>query len=174
MLKSPSSPCVVNGFTMKSELVDGLPLRRGCVRAPASSLRRADASAFPSPFARAPVSSARYSREREMASWRMSAMSGARSARKIMPAIFPESSSLEPNIAANCAVWARKLITAARVAAMVVMSMSLFLMCPSSCAKTPRNSSGVKMASIPSVTATIAFLGVGPVANAFGVWVGTR
>lgn len=50
--------------------------------------------------------------------------------------------------------------------------MSLFATWLSSCASTPLSSSWSSNCIIPSVHATTAFFGLGPVANAFGVCVG--
>lgn len=58
------------------------------------------------------------------------------------------------------------------VAAIVVTSISLFLMWLISWARTPLSSLSSSIDSIPCVHATTAFFGFGPVANAFGVLVG--
>ena len=62
----------------------------------------------------------------------------------------------------------------ASVAAIVEISTSRFFTCASSCASTPSSSSSFRMRMIPSVTATAAWCGFRPVANALGVSVGMR
>ena len=51
---------------------------------------------------------------------------------------------------------------------MLETKISLFFICDNSCARTPSNSSLFKSFKIPVVTATFAFFGFLPVANAFG------
>ena len=60
-------------------------------------------------------------------------------------------------------------MTPARVAAMVMIKVSRFCTCDSSCAKTPSSSSSSSMRMMPSVTATAACSGLRPVAKALGV-----
>ncbi len=84
------------------------------------------------------------------------------------PAIgLPPSSSLEspPKKKPNCASIE---IAPATVAATVIVSVSRFLMCASSCAITPSSSSRETSRRIPSVTHTTAFSGLRPVAKALG------
>ena len=59
-------------------------------------------------------------------------------------------------------------MAAANIAAMLETKISLFFICDNSCARTPSNSSLFKSFKIPVVTATFAFFGFLPVANAFG------
>jgi hypothetical protein len=71
-----------------------------------------------------------------------------------------------PNRASN-------VMAAAIVAATVEVSMSRFLMWASSWAITPASSSLSSVSMIPRVTATTAFSGLRPVANALGWSFGT-
>ena len=56
----------------------------------------------------------------------------------------------------------------ASIAAILETRISLFLICESSWANTPSSSSRFNKLIIPVVTATLAFFGFLPVANAFG------
>jgi hypothetical protein len=71
-----------------------------------------------------------------------------------------------PNHSAMCAI---NVIAAAIVAAIDEMRMSLCWTWASSCAIRPANSSGERNLRIPSVAATVAWVGLRPVANALGV-----
>ncbi len=75
----------VNGFTMKRLAVAGCAVMDGTAVAACSRRASARASASGSPEMAAPLSSARYSREREMPSWIRVAAMGATSIIK-MPA----------------------------------------------------------------------------------------
>jgi hypothetical protein len=68
----------------------------------------------------------------------------------------------------NMPNWASIEIAPAIVAVMVIVSVSRFLMCASSCAITPATSSRDIMLSNPVEAATAACCGLRPVANAFG------
>ena len=59
----------------------------------------------------------------------------------------------------------------AKKLASVMISTSRLPMCESSCARTPSTSCGSSVCQSPVVTATAAFFGLRPVANAFGIWV---
>ncbi len=59
-------------------------------------------------------------------------------------------------------------IAPAMVAVIVMISVSRLRMCASSCAITPAASSRESICSRPVFTATAAFCGLRPVANAFG------
>ena len=74
-------------------------------------------------------------------------------------------SRLPPKNMPNCASIE---IAPAMVAVIVMISVSRFLMCASSCAITPATSSRDIMLSRPVVAATAACSGSRPVANAFG------
>lgn len=103
---SPCSPCVLNGFIMNSELVALLPCSGVCLH-PLSSFSRADASAFASFVVLAPLSSARYSLERDIASCNIAAIIGVVIAiASVLKALIAPPSSRPPNIAANCAICA--------------------------------------------------------------------
>jgi hypothetical protein len=80
---------------------------------------------------------------------------------------------MPPNIAANCAMRATMRITPASVAAMALISVSRLRTWESSCASTARSSARESMRMMPSVTATAAWDGLRPVANAFGASLGT-
>ena len=73
-----------------------------------------------------------------------------------------------PNIPANIAKFANIDIAPAIVAVTVMMSVSRFLTCASSCAITPAISFVFKRSRSPVVAATAAFSGFRPVAKAFG------
>ena len=120
---------------------------------------------------RAPVSSAKYSREREMAIWMMLAAMGARMAsRNAAMGLVPPSSSLllPPKMAANCMKLAMLTMTEASTPATVWIRMSRLAIWPISWAMTPRSSSGLRMRMMPSVTATTPCSGSRPVAKALG------
>ena len=74
-------------------------------------------------------------------------------------------SRLPPKNMPNCASIE---IAPAMVAVIVMISVSRFLMCASSCAITPATSSRDIVLSSPVEAATAAFCGLRPVANAFG------
>lgn len=172
MLNKATNPCAVNGFTINNELVVGFPICSGFALQPFSNLLSAFARLCESFIVLAPVSSARYSREREIANCISSAAIGVTMIRN-MNAIGCIPLSLSPLTPVHNAILATVEITAASVAAIVVTSMSLFFTWESSCASTPLSSLSLSNFSIPSVHATTAFFGDGPVANAFGVSVGT-
>jgi hypothetical protein len=65
----------------------------------------------------------------------------------------------------NCASVAS---APAKVALTVMISVSRFLTCASSCAITPASSSRVSMRNSPVVAATAEFSGLRPVAKALG------
>jgi len=56
----------------------------------------------------------------------------------------------------SIAMLAMTMIAPATVAAMVMISVSLFLICANSCARTPFSSSSVRRFNMPSVTHTAA------------------
>ena len=115
---------------------------------------------------RAPISSAAYSRVRLIAICTSMAASGARIIIAIEPMMpGPLLSRLPPK---NMPNWAIIEIAPAMVAVIVMISVSWFLMCASSCAITPASSSRLRWFIRPVVTATAAFCGLRPVANAFG------
>lgn len=105
MLNIACRPLAVNGFMIKSELVVELP-RIGFLWHPASSFFSALASPSDSPIAFAPVESAKYSRDLDIASCSINAMIGDSIASARTPSRLPESSSLPPKIAAHCAICA--------------------------------------------------------------------
>ena len=106
------------------------------------------------------------------------AANGARIASSSIAHGLPPSSSSDdrppPKNAAHCIMWARYVIAPASVAAIVEISTSRFLTCESSWARTPSSSSSSRIRMMPSVTATAAWSGLRPVANALGASVGIR
>ena len=74
-------------------------------------------------------------------------------------------SRLPPKNMPNCATIE---IAPAMVAVIVISNVSWFLTCASSCAITPASSSRLSDCIRPVVTATAAFCGLRPVANALG------
>ncbi len=78
---------------------------------------------------------------------------------------FTPSSSPPPKNSAN---WAMKLIEVPMPAAIDEIKMSRFATCESSWASTPRSSRSSRICRMPFVTATFAFVGLRPVAKAFG------
>jgi hypothetical protein len=78
---------------------------------------------------------------------------------------FGRLSPRPPNMNAN---WERKPMAPAMLAATVMVSVSRFFTCASSCAMTPAISSRLSERSRPVVAATAAFSGLRPVAKAFG------
>ena len=73
-----------------------------------------------------------------------------------------------PNMPANIAIFASMETAPAIVAVMVIVNVSRFLTCASSCAMTPATSSCDRILRRPVVAATAAFSGLRPVAKAFG------
>src|SRR3989338_2885702 len=131
----------------------------------------AEANAKGSLLKCAPVSSAKYSLDLVIANWMIIAMIGAIIANNNNSMIFPLplfslSRFMPPKIAAQRAIIAIYEIIPAMVAATVEIRMSLFLICPISCASTPRNSFSSNICIIPVVTATAACWGDLPVAKA--------
>ena len=167
-----------NGLAIISELVGascGLSTSgRACT--PCSSLRSALASASGSPVIWAPLASAWYSRLRLIASWMIVAAIGPTIMNSSAPKMpGPSSSSLRPippKIIAICAMWARKVMTVARVAATELMRMSRLPTWASSWPRTPRSSRSSSSRRMPSVAQTAACRGLRPVANALGASVG--
>ncbi len=148
----------------------GLGVRDGLRRAGDLRQRRGEGEGLPGDLG-APSRSASYSREREIAIWITAAASGARSAVAIMTSGFGRSPSRPPKKKPN---WARVEIAPAKVALMVMISVSRFLMWAISCAMTPAISSGLRIRSRPVVAATAAFCGLRPVAKAFGCGLSMR
>src|SRR5438445_377625 len=108
--------------------------------------------------------------------WRRRAEMGARSipmsaVRTVNP--FECRSRDPPHIMFHPNIRAMNEIAPARVAATDITRMSRFRTCETSWARTPRSSSSVRVWRMPCVTATTACCGLRPVANAFGVSVGT-
>jgi hypothetical protein len=68
----------------------------------------------------------------------------------------------------NSAKFASMDTAPARVAVIVIVSVSRFLICASSWATTPATSSRLMLSRSPRVTATAALSGLRPVANALG------
>ncbi len=120
----------------------------------------------------APSRSAEYSRVREIAICTTVAASGARIITRIAAIGLVRSPSREPP--KKKANWPRKPMAPAMVAAMVMVSVSRFLMCASSCAITPASSSRLRLCISPRVTATALWCGSRPVANALGWSVSIR
>jgi hypothetical protein len=71
-------------------------------------------------------------------------------------------------MAPHCNMLPMLVMTPAMTAATVATRVSRFLMWASSCAMTPRTSRSSRMCIRPAVTATAAFAGLRPVANALG------
>ncbi|MNY25897.1 hypothetical protein D3C86_1597090 [compost metagenome] len=129
---------------------------------------RAEASQSGLPQISAPRRSAEYSRVRLIAICTSIAASGA--------TIIATSTPIKPN---GLLLFSRlppkkkaKLpsmeMAPASVAVIVMVSVSRFCTCASSCAMTPATSSGVKRSSNPVEAATAAFCGFRPVAKALG------
>ena len=116
----------------------------------------------------APDRSAPYSRERDTDSWMMVAAMGARMADSSSSGAGTPSSSSPPNIDDQRAMLPRKEMAPPMVAAMVPMSMSRLVTWLISWARTPRSWRSSMMSRMPVVTATAAWLGLRPVANALG------
>ncbi len=90
---------------------------------------------------------------------------GASSIRAIVPTIPPGRSRSPPKMRAKLA---KAEIAPAMVAVTVMVRVSRFFTCASSCAMTARTSSRVSKSSRPVVAQTAAFFGSRPVAKAFG------
>ena len=86
-----------------------------------------------------------------------------------IPLLLSLSREPPPNIAAQPAILARNVIVPTNVAAIVLIKISRFFICESSCAITPSSSSRFNIFIIPVVTATAPLSGFLPVAKAFGV-----
>ncbi len=127
--------------------------------------------------------SARYSLFLDMAKYSSCAIIGARIAAIIATTIrmicalppppCPEEYLLldpatDPHIKLLRNTWESSTIEPSITPAMVTNRMSLCIMCEISCAITPCSSSRFSLASSPAVTATEAFFGFLPVANALG------
>lgn len=120
-----------------------------------SNFRNADASPFELPTNFAPFASARYSLDLEIASWIIVAAIGASITMNSMVIMSWWSLSFDPpNIIVHCATVAMYEITPPIVAAIVVISVSLFFMWAISCAATPMISSSFRIFSIPFENAT--------------------
>ncbi len=114
--------------------------------------------------------SAEYSRERLIAICTSMAASGATRMATSVPMMPtpPRSSRWPPNIMPNCMYCASMEMAPPMVAAIVMVSVSWFLMCASSCAMTPASSSRLNACSSPVEAHTAACDGLRPVANALG------
>ena len=183
-MRSSVEGCVENSRIMLSPLkglmmnrcaVAGFTSVHGDALGPAFQLRRAPRSARSGLCVYlAEVSSAAYSRVREIAIWISMAAMGARIS-MIKPAQalprLSSSSRLPPN---QNAMRARKVMAAAMVAATELVRMSRFLTCPSSCATTPSSSESFISRRMPAVNATEACSGFRPVAKALGDSLGNQ
>ncbi|VCU08296.1 hypothetical protein RHODGE_RHODGE_01469 [Rhodoplanes serenus] len=133
-----------------------------------SILASAEASHTGRPQISAPRRSAAYSRVRLIAICTSMAAIGATitiSSEPTMPSP-PLFSRLPPP--KNMPNWASIEMAPAMVAVMVMIRVSRFCTCASSCAMTPAISSRDSMFRSPVVAATAAFSGLRPVAKAFG------
>src|SRR5690606_22469891 len=144
----------------------------GSCLVPASSLRRAAASASGSPVSWAREASAAYSRERLMASWIRLAARGPRIRIISMPRMPGPSSSLERPTGISQAKFTRNMITEARAPATEEIRMSRLWTWLSSWPMTPRSSRSSSRRRMPSVQHTAALRGLRPVAKALGASVG--
>ncbi len=136
-------------------------------------MRSARASPSGSPLISAPSRSAEYSRVRLIVIWISIAAIGAKITASSTPIGPIPLSRLRPppKRNPNCASIE---MAPATVAATVIVRMSRFFTCASSCAITPSSSSRSRICRMPVVAATAAFSGLRPVAKAFGCSLRTR
>ncbi len=159
-----------SGLTMKRCAEAGLRSAEGIsIRCAAPEiLFNAEASASGLPEISPPNRSAEYSRVRLIIIWISIAARGARmtdSSTPMIPNPFRSRPPMPPKKNPNCASIE---IAPATVAATVMISVSRFFTCPSSCASTPASSSRLSIRMMPVVAATAALSGLRPVAKAFG------